>query len=387
MNSNGELKTFSSALTSIKKVFRFFRIYGVSKTWFKVVGRYRLLGKYLKPYSSSRERDIAVIGCGQFSFSTVGHAICQRFGNRFVDCYDINPSASATFANFYKIKNPSLTAEKLISNANVKFIYITSNHSSHTAYAISAMEAGKIVYVEKPISVNYEQLRLLQFAISTHKGEIFAGYNRPFSAAVLDLKDHVKRRDGPLTLNCFVSGHDISPDHWYRNASEGTRVCGNVGHWIDLAVHMLCWGDLADLWSISISYSSSEVMDDNISISLSSSGGDLIVITVTSRNEPFEGINETINFQCDSVICKIDDFRRMTIWDSTFLTHKKYWPKDVGHIRAILQPFNETRYRKWEEVVISTLIMLRVTEMVRNMEREAVISIKGLLDQELRKVT
>ena len=90
---------------------------------------------------------------------------------------------------------------------------------------------------------------------------------------------------------------------------------------------------------------------------------------LTSRCEPFEGINETINFQYDNTIAKIDDFRRMTIWQDEKLINKKYWPKDVGHHKAILQPFNVDKYKRdWSEVENSTLLMLFITDMVLNKE-------------------
>ena len=53
----------------------------------------------------------------------------------------------------------------------------------------------------------------------------------------------------------------------------------------------------------------------------------------------------------------------MTIWQGM---HRKRWrfsPKDVGHERATLQPF-QTDNRDWE-VELSTLLMLHVSEQVK----------------------
>ena len=180
------------------------------------------------------------------------------------------------------------------------------------------------------------------------------------------LKKIVGERKSPITLNCFISGHIIPLDHWYRKPDEGTRVCGNVGHWLDLAVHILNWGlQVPNQWDIQLAYSDTNARDDDISISMTSSEGDLIVIVLTARNEPFEGINETINFQCNQTICKIDDFRDMTIWQGEKLQRKNFWPKDVGHKNAILQPFKSQQPRNYNEVMMSTLLMLHIAEMVK----------------------
>nr|MCH9697858.1 hypothetical protein [Gammaproteobacteria bacterium] len=74
-------------------------------------------------------------------------------------------------------------------------------------------------------------------------------------------------------------------------------------------------------------------------------------------------INESINIQYGQVISKIDDFRRMTIWKDDYKKTYHYWPKDVGHKNAVLQPFNSSR-RSWKEVEASTLLMLFIKDMV-----------------------
>jgi len=349
----------------VNKVVRFIRIYGLGKTCYKVLGRLRVKLKLLGPRKSRRWRDVGVIGCGQFTFATVGFSLCKKFGNRFVSCYDVNATASKTFADFYKIHSPASTASELIKNDQVKCVYVASNHASHSEYARQALAAGKSVYVEKPIAVSVEQLSQLMIAIKKSRSDIWAGYNRPFSKAIRLLRKYTDDHGAPLTLNCFVSGHKIPPEHWYRNPEEGTRICGNVGHWLDLAVHILSWGEMADDWFIQISYSDMTSRDDDITITMTSSHGDLISITLTSRCEPFEGINETINFQQSHTICKIDDFRRMQVWKENRVFKKRFWPKDVGHELALLQPFQQESQRDWAEVVLSSLLMLHIAEMVK----------------------
>ena len=58
----------------ILKVYRFFKIYGVRKTLFKMAGRARGKSKLLTILLRSKKKnpDIGVIGCGQFTYSTVG---------------------------------------------------------------------------------------------------------------------------------------------------------------------------------------------------------------------------------------------------------------------------------------------------------------------------
>jgi len=354
-------------MTQILKVLRFIRIYGLGRTWFKVSGRLRTgrRGISIKPFCKLN-KDIGVIGCGQFAFATIGYYIRSRYGRRFGACYDIDKTASDSFASFHNVPVQAVMAEALISNATLDLIYIASNHASHTEYAIQCIEAGKRVYLEKPISVTNDQLvRLANTIRNCPIEQIYFGYNRPFSRVIFDLRSFVGTRTSPITLNCFISGHMLESAHWYRNPEEGTRICGNVGHWLDLAVHILLWGDMPDCWKIQLAYSNPQARDDDMSIALTSESGDLINIVLTARCEPFEGINETINFQHDTTICKIDDFRKMSVWQNEKLIKKRYWPKDVGHRDAILQPFSDTYKRDRDEVITSSILMLHIADMVK----------------------
>lgn len=358
----------------LRKLVRFVAIYGIGKTLLKAFGRSRSMPRLLPLARPAKVRDIGLIGCGQFGFATIGHALSSQLGNRFTDCFDIDADAQRSFARFYRTASSATSAEALIANPQVRVVYVASNHASHTDYAVRALAAGKQVYLEKPISVDHDQLRrLLRAQRAPDAPAIFAGYNRPFSQAVRDLAAVAAGAAGPLTLSCFVTGHAIGPDHWYRDPREGTRICGNVGHWLDLAVHMLSWNGLPDRWQVGLAFSQPQSRDDDIAITLTSERGDLVVITLTSRREPFEGINETINFQQADVIAKIDDFRSMTVWNASRVRRRRYWPKDVGHKLALIQPFSSRR-RPWREVELSSLLMLFIKDRVLAGERQSTFS-------------
>ncbi len=359
----------------LRKVARFIAIYGFRKSLFKVFGRLRLPFFRLKP---KKNANIGVIGAGQYAYATIGFALYKFFGNRFVNCFDINEGNAISFCSFYGLGQPCQSAQELVDHPDIGFIYIASNHASHTDYALKILAAGKVPFIEKPVSVNYQQFICLVKGIRRCGLPVFVGYNRPFSSAVRLLKSYSHSTHEPITLNCFVSGHQLPSDHWYRRPEEGTRICGNVGHWLDLAVHILSWGELVDRWRIFVIYSNENARDDDISIALTSERGDLVTILITSRSEPFEGINESINFQQGDLIAKIDDFRTMTIWEREKLARHRFWPKDVGHNLALTQPFTGVS-RNWQEIELSTMLMLFIAEMVVSGEQIKVFSFSETL--------
>ena len=354
----------------LKKVLRYILIYGFLRTLTKIFGRSRK-NYFVKPIFFSRRPNIGLIGCGQFQFSTIAFFLSRGFNNRFCFCYDSDESRAVSLAKFYRVPIVYKNQIEMYTNSDAKLVYIASNHSSHSDYAIDFLKKDVNVYCEKPISVDFQKFDLLLKTIRQSSGQFYAGYNRPYSKAILFLNEYLSNKDlrfEKFTLSCFISAHDIPKDHWYRDESEGTRICGNIGHWLDIMIHVLNWrGFVPDNYKVQIAYSSYEEPDENIVICITTVEGDLCSITITARSEPFEGINETINFQCSTVIAKIDDFRRLSIWDKDKLIRKNYRPKDVGHKRSVMQPFMNNN-RDLNEVVKSTELMLNITDMVRNRE-------------------
>lgn len=362
----------------LRKLFRFCLIYGPARAFVKAVGRTRWtlrLKLVLAPFKRS-DKFIAVVGCGQFAFSTIAFFLTKRHGECIKVALDTDDKAVGSFSACYGADVALTSPESDFLLPGVKLVYVASNHASHTDYALRCLAAGVDVYIEKPISVSREQYGRLRRGILDAQSKVYFGYNRPFSSAIQELKKYIQPT--AFTLNCVVMGHFIQKDHWYRYPSEGTRICGNLGHWIDLSLHLLCRAGGVRYIDILIAYSNVETPDDNISVVLTSNRGDLITLTLTAREEPFEGINETIVFQQDGLFVKVDDFRRASFQLGRQRFSRRYWPKDVGHRKAITQPF-DGEVRNVNEVLCSTELMLEIMEMVRANKASSRFDIDGKL--------
>jgi predicted dehydrogenase len=350
----------------LHKLFRFAQLYGWQRALTKAIGRTRSIW-IRNPLVGRHKKVVSLVGCGQFAFSCICFYLQKNRGNRFLNAFDTNAEQAATLSRYYGFTEPVASFQELLTNPEVQVLYIASNHASHTHYAIAGLQRGLTVYVEKPISVSYTQLVALSAAQQTSVGRLFAGYNRPYSAAIQTLREWVaaRPRSGGFSISYFINGHQIPADHWYRDPAEGTRVCGNLGHWIDLTVHIWQWRGLPRNITIQIAYANSAEPDDNLCVTFTTDQGDVVSMILTARTEPFEGINESISFQFGGLIAHIDDFRSMTIWEGSKRYRRTYRPKDVGHQRAVLQPF-EAINRDWQEVSLSTLLMLYIKDMVLN---------------------
>ncbi|GAA4458862.1 hypothetical protein GCM10023189_31780 [Nibrella saemangeumensis] len=355
----------SSRKEKVLKLLRFAGIYGWQRAVNKAVGRTR--PRWLRSrLSLSGKPEVSVIGCGQFAFSCVCFYLQKARGNVFLSAYDTDPQQAESLGRYYAFRQMVPSAEEVFTHPSLKLLYVISNHASHTSYAIEALRRGIDVYVEKPIAVSVEQLVQLTATRRATTARIFAGYNRPYARAVRLLADRVRQQpsNGGFSISYVINGHVIPPEHWYRQPAEGTRICGNLGHWLDLTLHIWRWRGNWPAWiDIQVSYANPDEPDDNLAITLTTDCNDIVTILLTSRTEPFEGISESINFQYSDVIARIDDFRTMTLWVKARKQTWRFFPKDVGHQRAVLQPYQDTN-RDWHEVELSTLLMLHLKDMV-----------------------
>lgn len=362
----------------IIKFIRFIKIYGLRRSLFKSFGRLRSY-YFLKPLYFFKEPSIGLVGCGQFQFSTIAYFLSLSWNNRFKFAYDIDINKSKSLSKFYKID----VLENLnYDDLKVKTVYIASNHYSHSSYSINFLNRGVNVFCEKPVAVNKNQLKSLIVSVNNSSAKFYCGYNRPHSKFIKTIKKYINKESSlvhdKFSLNCNIFAHDLDVNHWYRNPQEGTRICGNVGHWIDLMIHFQYMQiKKPELYLININYSDEYVTDDNINISISNNFGDLSSIMISSRNEPFEGIYETISLQQGNLNAIINDFRYMDVWNGSKYKKYKSLYKDVGHKNSINQPFNNY-YRDLNEVWLSTALTLEITEMVVNKITTKEISVNKL---------
>ena len=99
-------------------------------------------------------KNIGLIGCGNIAET---YFRAQDYFNniKFVACADKFPEVSKKCADQYNIK--SLTVDEIIHDTNVDIILNLTIPQAHFEISKIALEAGKHVYSEKPMSIKYDE--------------------------------------------------------------------------------------------------------------------------------------------------------------------------------------------------------------------------------------
>jgi predicted dehydrogenase len=120
-----------------------------------------------------------IIGCGDVTEVKSGPAFNKVPNSSLIAVMRRNADKARDYAQRHKVPKWYDDADKLISDPDINAIYVATPPSSHEQYTLAAIEAGKHVYVEKPMSVNFSSaIRMANAAKEKNIKLVAAHYRR-----------------------------------------------------------------------------------------------------------------------------------------------------------------------------------------------------------------
>lgn len=337
--------TKSDVLFKIKKVYRYIKLYGVSRTLVKVRGQYHMKKIYdelpaIKKNKIVTKANVGLIGCGNYAFSNIAYYLNRRHKNVVRACMDKNIHAAASLYEEYGLEYYTGDADNIIFDSEIDTVYIASNHASHAEYAIQCIRAKKNVHIEKPHVVDTQQLTRLRNAMNENPGvKVFLGFNRPRSILFKELQGYLERETGPVMINWFIAGHEIPDNHWYFDEAEGGRVLGNLCHWTDLTLHLV---GLENAFPCKVTPSAPEGSKSDFVVSVIFADNSCASITFSAKGHTFEGVREVLNIHKGNLLGNVTDFGEMTIDIQEKKIKRKLLFRDHGHSANIYHSYEST---------------------------------------------
>ena len=124
---------------------------------------------------------------------------------------------------------------ELIADPGVDLVYVATRHDLHFEIARAAVEAGKHVFVEKPMTMTSAQGRELVEAVARKGVLLTVGFNRRFSPHGARLRELVAPIAAPKTILYRVNAGTLPPEHWLLDPAEGGgRLLGEGVHFFDM---------------------------------------------------------------------------------------------------------------------------------------------------------
>ena len=338
-------------------------LYGVrrtlAKTLYKFEGNFSYF--FLKlMYSSLYTRDsrIVIVGLGNHGFTLIAFFIAVVARHRISMVVDPSEKSKDLANKVLKCQHFSTIDEAIEAKSFFgDIIYICSDHFSHTHQANIATKCFKSVYIEKPLFVNFDQMA--SFATIQESGcNIYTGFNRPHAPF---FKEFASSLGNEFSVTMVINGHFLSEDHWYRLDSQGSRVLGNLTHWLDLAVRLLSKDDLSN--NVEIILSPGYLDDLLVILTL---GSKKVSLSFSANCEPNNGVEEFIFWNSTESIGSINNFRKLNYLTQNGKIRKIHtFKKDVGHQTAALAPIYGVKQDQ-NIPYVSSALALKVEDMYIN---------------------
>jgi predicted dehydrogenase/threonine dehydrogenase-like Zn-dependent dehydrogenase len=118
--------------------------------------------------------------------------------------------------------------------AGIDMVLIGTRHDSHADLSLRALQAGKAVFVEKPMCITAGEFARLSDVIHATNAPYMVGYNRRFAPPIQKIRPFLERRVNPLMIRYLVNGGHIPYDSWVHTEEGGGRIVGEACHILDL---------------------------------------------------------------------------------------------------------------------------------------------------------
>jgi len=272
--------------------------------------------------------------------------------------------------------------EEVIRDPEVDMVVILTRNQHHATQTISALRAGKHVFVEKPMALSQEECVKIYQAVRETGKQLTVGFNRRFAPFYRQQKEQLRKRKGPAVLNCLMNSPGISGSYWMANPEIGGAILGEACHFVDL----MYW--LLDSEPISVSAYSlptqakEPIGQNNIAASFHFADGSIGNLTYcTVGDQAFA--RERVDAFAPGIAIEVEDFKRLTTSAGLRKKRSQIWP-EKGYGAQWTSVIENLRAGKAPDVTVidgirSTLGCLKMLEAART-SKPASIDLTAILD-------
>lgn len=261
-----------------------------------------------KKFNSSKGK-IGIIGAGNYTGSTV--IPCLKKADASVK-YIASAGGLTAKVMAKKMGAECATSDyKLIlQDPEVSLAIITTRHNMHAKMVLETLQAGKSVFVEKPLCLNIDELNEIVDAYkSAPQGTtLTVGFNRRFSPFAVKMKHLIG--DGPKNIIATMNAGFIPLDVWVHDLQVGGgRIIGEACHFIDLCSYLA--GSKVISVCMNAMGENPEENTDNASILLRYANGTNAVINYFANGSKSYAKERVEVFSQERVLI-LDNWRKLT---------------------------------------------------------------------------
>ena len=188
---------------------------------------------------TGRPVSVAFVGSGNYATAVLIPAF-KDAGVRLSSVASSTGVSGVHAARKFGFEETTTDTSRLFDDSEIDALVITTRHNNHARFVLQGLEAGKHVFVEKPLCLTLAELDEIEIAHArlAEQGKaslVMVGFNRRFAPQVQKIKSLLIGVSGPKSFVMTVNAGAIPSDHWTQNREVGGgRIIGEACHFIDL---------------------------------------------------------------------------------------------------------------------------------------------------------
>jgi predicted dehydrogenase/threonine dehydrogenase-like Zn-dependent dehydrogenase len=230
----------------------------------------------------------------------------------------------------------STDLREMLGNTTINTVAIVTRHDTHASFVTQALQAGKNVFVEKPLAIDAEGLEAVRAAYHAAQADgkggpqLMVGFNRRFSPQAQKIQNLLAAVNVPKAFAMTMNAGMIPADHWTQdNVAGGGRIIGEACHFIDL-MRFLAGSPIVSVQARRMGDADGEIVtEDKASITLGfedGSFGTILYLANGSASFP----KERIEVFAAGRVLQLDNFRKLTGYGWPGFRKLNLWKQDKG---------------------------------------------------------
>ena len=250
---------------------------------------------------------IGIIGAGNFTKMTLLPAL-KNINIRIKHIVSSNGLTGTELAKKYNIEQSTTDYNLVLDDEEVNLVMITTRHNLHAKMVVDSLNSNKHVFVEKPLALSIQELKLIEEAYKKSKGSLVVGFNRSFSKHILKIKSLIG--ESQLNLIATMNAGFIPSDVWVHDLEiGGGRIVGEACHYLDLLTY-LCGSEIKSVCMTALGENPQD-NSDNVSILVKMKNGSNGVINYFSNgSKSYMKENLKIFYQEKTIV--MENFKKTT---------------------------------------------------------------------------
>jgi predicted dehydrogenase/threonine dehydrogenase-like Zn-dependent dehydrogenase len=266
---------------------------------------------------------LGCIGAGNFaarvlipSFASAGatlHTVASSGG-----------TSAAIMGRRQGFRQVTTDVDALLENPAIDTVVIATRHDTHGGLVVRALQAGKHVYVEKPLALRDMEIDAIEKAVASSGRHLCVGFNRRFAPTTQEARRLLAGRSGPLVATLTVNAGALPLDHWAHDPQVGGgRLVGEGCHFLDLARYLV-GAPIQDV-RVMAARAGADPVEDVSLVQVAFADGSIASIQyLANGNKGFP--KERVELFWEGKVARIDNFRSIEGWGVS--------PRNPGLIRS-----------------------------------------------------